>query len=325
MEQDPVEQVSQLLQGLAQGPVLLSDQALSKETLLGLGLSLAMPLDPALGEPKISLPADIELLDAHTIRGSLAGPARAWLRQLQTFPAIGSTNTWMMDGLAEQSLGQANLEGLVALAECQLAGRGRRGRLWHSPLGSNLALSLGFSLSLPVSALGGLSLVVGMAAVDALDPKGQLGLQLKWPNDVLLNGRKLAGILVEVAQRDGLSQVCVGIGVNWQIPSEVRELIDQPVAEVAEFAPQLGRNLGAGLLISRIVEFVQAFTDVGFESMRSHYDNIHAYQGQMCRLMGPKDTIEGSVLGVSGAGELRLQTSEGEQTFTSGEVSLRKR
>lgn len=314
--QDPVEQVAWLLAQLSQGPVALSDQALNKQDLLGLGLQV--------DDAQVSLPQGIELLDAAAIQAALSMPAQAWLQQLRLFPAIGSTNSWMMDGLAQQSLLQPGLAGLVALAECQLAGRGRRGRAWHSPLGSNLALSLGFSLPLPVAELGGLSLVVGMAAVDALDPQGRLGLRLKWPNDLLLDGRKLAGILVEVAQRDGLCQVCVGIGVNWRIPAEVRALIDQPVAEVAEFAPQLGRNAGASLLISRIVEFVQAFAEGGFEPMRPHYDNIHAFQGETCRLIGAKDTIEGRVLGVSETGELRLQTSKGVQIFSSGEVSLRK-
>jgi BirA family biotin operon repressor/biotin-[acetyl-CoA-carboxylase] ligase len=314
--QDPVEQVATLLSQLSQGPVALSDQELSQAELLGLGLRV----DGA----QVALPQGIELLEAAAIQAALSAPAEAWLQDLRLFPAIGSTNSWMMEGLAQQSLVQPGLAGLVALAECQLAGRGRRGRVWRSPLGSNLALSLGFSLPLPVAQLGGLSLVVGMAAVDALDPDGQLGLRLKWPNDLLLEGRKLAGILVEVAQRDGLCEVCVGIGVNWRIPTEVRALIDQPVAEVAEFAPQLGRNAGAGLLISRIVEFVQAFAEGGFEPMRPHYDNIHAYQGQACRLIGPQDTIEGWVLGVSETGELRLQTSNGVQTFSSGEVSLRK-
>lgn len=313
---DPVEQVASLLQRLTQGPVAITEQALSKQELLGLGL--------ALDGQKVSLPRDVELLAVAAIQMALTEPAKAWLQQLSLFPAIGSTNTWMMEGLAQQSLGQAGLEGLVALAECQLAGRGRRGRAWRSPLGSNLALSMGFSLPLPVSELGGLSLVVGMAAVDALDPDGRLGLQLKWPNDVLLEGRKLAGILVEVANRGGISEICIGIGVNWQIPAEVRALIDQPVAEVSEFAPELGRNFGAGLLISRLVEFVQAFAEGGFGAMRPHYDNIHAYQGLSCCLIGPQSTIEGTVLGVSDGGELRLQTSKGEQIFTSGEVSLRK-
>lgn len=309
-------QVSQLLGQLVRGPVSLSDQQLGVEVLRGLGLTV--------GETEVALPQGIELLDSEAIREALSVPAKAWLQQLRLFPAISSTNTWMMQALAEQSLGQTGLDGLAALAECQVAGRGRRGRAWRSPLGSNLALSLGFSLPLPVGELGGLSLVVGMAAVEALDPSGKLGLQLKWPNDVLLEGRKLAGILVEVAQRDGCSEVCVGIGVNWRIPAEVRTLIDQPVAEVAEFAPELGRNSGAGLLISRIFEFVQAFEEGGFGPMRPHYDNIHAYQGDNCRLIGPAGDIEGKVMGVSEGGELRLQTSEGEQSFSSGEVSLRK-
>ncbi len=313
---DPVEQVAYLLQQLSQGPLALSEQALSEQDLLGLGLVVS--------DRQVSLPGAVELLDAAAIQQALTEPAKAWLQQLHLFPAIGSTNTWMMEALAQQSLPQPGLAGLVALAECQLAGRGRRGRAWRSPLGSNLALSMGFSLSLPVAELGGLSLVVGMAAVDALDPDGRLGLQLKWPNDVLLEGRKLAGILVEVAHRKGVSEVCVGIGVNWQIPAEVRQLIDQPVAQVSEFAPGLGRNAGAGLLISRLVEFVQAFAKRGFGVMRPHYDNIHAYQGLSCRVIGPQSAIDGTVLGVSDGGELRLQTAEGEQIFSSGEVSLRK-
>lgn len=316
MSAEQIEQVSRLLMALADGPVALADQSLAPAELGALGLLVE--------DPWVRLPAQVELLEAEAIQKGLSATAKEWLSDIRLFPAIGSTNTWMMESLAQNAFDQAGLDGVAALAECQLAGRGRRGRAWRSPLGSNVALSMGFSLARPVSELGGVSLVVGMAAVDALDPDGSVGLSLKWPNDLLLNGGKLAGILVEVAQREGVCEVCVGIGVNWRISNEVRTLIDRATAEVGDFAPGLGRNQGAALLISRIAEFVRAFAETGFEPMREEYDKIHAYQGQNCRIEGDRSVIEGSVLGVSAGGELRLQTAQGVQHFSSGEVSLRR-
>ncbi len=305
-----VTQVGALLQRLTQGPLSLASLELGEQALLALGLVVA--------DGKVRLPAGVEMLDEQRIVARLPAATANWLREIRVFPAIDSTNTWQMQQAAHR-----DIDGVIALAECQIAGRGRRGRQWQSPVGSNLAVSLGFSFPQPVSELGGLSLAVGLAAVDALDPQGQLGVRLKWPNDLLVGNAKLSGILVEVSAAANTLQVCVGIGVNWRIPPAVRAEIDQPIADMAGLNAGLGRNEGASALIASIVEFVQRFAEQGFGPMAEVYSALHAFQGQDCTVFRPQGNVLGRVLGVTEGGLLRVQTAGGEQQFGSGEVWVR--
>ena len=266
------------------------------------------------------LPRHVDLLDAHSIRAGLDGRARDWLRALQVHRVIGSTST----RLAEESE-TSTIAGRVLLAEVQLAGRGRRGRTWFSPLGGNLAVSLGFASERPPAELAGLSLVVGLGVVDALDRLGVEGVALKWPNDLLLGGAKLAGILIEVLQTPRGAEFSVGIGINVALPEAVRTGVGQDVTDLrhgAGSAPD--RSLLAGAVISSVVEFVLEFQRLGFEPFRGAFDARH-------HLLGREGTVfasgaepqRGEVLGVSGSGGLRLRTAAGVREFHGGEVSLR--
>ena len=162
---------------------------------------------------KALLPADVELLSAETIRAALNPATTDWLRELAVHAHIGSTNTALLD--------QADTDGVtgrVVTAEVQTAGRGRRGRAWLSPFGRNLAVSVGVAIDRPPAELGALSLVVGLAVRDALLGYGLREIALKWPNDVLMQGRKLAGILIELAQPTRPATVVIGIGRQRRLP-----------------------------------------------------------------------------------------------------------
>ncbi len=273
----------------------------------------------AIDTDRVRLPAGGQMLDAELIRSHLAASTLSWLHQLEVLPVVGSTNTLLMEMAKTQSL-----DGQVMLAECQVAGRGRRGRRWQSPIAANLAISLGFALERPLAELGGLSLVVGMALVDALDPTGTIGLGLKWPNDLLQNGRKLAGILVELAEYEGRTQVVVGIGVNWRLNDAVEAQIDQPAVAMSQLAPDLTRNEGAARLINQVAWFVDRFAEHGFGPLRDAYDRLHHLHGAMCNIHLGQDTLKGKIVGVMEDGSLSAEVGGVVRKFSSGEVSLRR-
>lgn len=268
---------------------------------------------------QVVLPADWDPLVAADIRAGLGGAAAAWLTRLDVYPAIGSTNAELAQ--------RARLEpiaGQVCLAEVQLAGRGRRGRSWQSPLGGNLALSLGFAPPRPVPELGALSLVVGLAVLDALEGCGVEGLALKWPNDVLLQGAKLGGILMELVSGPGAGAVVVGVGINLRLPAAARLGIEQAVADLASAVTVLPRRSHlAARLVDCIVTFARGFADSGFAPFVPAFDRRHAYQDAEVLVLQGERALQARVLGVAQDGGLRIVTGEGERTVHGGEVSLR--
>lgn len=253
------------------------------------------------------------------IRAAMSTRAIAWLRRLEIFPAIGSTNVELM----QRSRG-GPVDGTVCSAELQTRGRGRRGRDWSSPFGANLAISLAIALSRPPADLGGASLVVGLAVVDALERLGVSGLALKWPNDVLRGGAKLGGILIEMSRQHG-TELIVGAGLNVTLPDSVRGALGQAVADLSDVTRRPSRNVLAGGVISAIVEFLAEFDRLGFAPFASAFDARHAFHGRACQILLGERRVLGRVAGVSPGGELLLDSGAGVQAFNAGEVSLRPR
>ncbi len=251
------------------------------------------------------------------IRGALSRRAAQWLRRLDVYPVIGSTNAELMSRAVRE-----DAEGSVCLAELQLAGRGRRGRGWFSPFAANLALSLAMRVDVPPPGLGGVSLVVGLAALDALEQLGIPGLGLKWPNDVLLRGGKLGGILIEMVQASGTLLV-IGIGMNVALPAQVRAALPRGVTDLSAVSPRPSRSVLAGKLVSTVVEFVEEFARIGFPPFKAAFDARHDYHRCECRVLQGDAVVTGTVAGVTDAGELLLETADGRKIFSAGEVSLR--
>ena len=266
----------------------------------------------------VRLPKDVELLQGPHIERALSDRAKGWLVDLEVALAIDSTNVRMVERAQSESV-----EGHVLLAELQTAGRGRRGRRWFSPFARNLAVTLGFGLSSPPGQLGSVSLVVGLAVADLLQDHGVVNVSLKWPNDVLIGGAKVCGILIELVKRADVYEGVMGVGINFEVAQGLRRTIDQPVTDLKEQGVEVGRNQLASDLISKVVSYVAEFERHGFVSMRSAYEAIQAYQGQTCQVILGSDRIEGTVLGVSDDGQLRMRCAEGERRFNGGEVSLR--
>ncbi len=295
---------------LANGQAALDELQLSAADLLVLGFEVT--------GSRVSIPADVERLSLDAVTGALSERARSWILDCQTLEVVGSTNTLIAEGLATGSV-----HGTVRIAELQVQGRGRRGRSWQSPYGQNLALSLGVRLPVAPDALGGFSLCVGLAAADALQMIGVPDVTLKWPNDVLVRGRKISGILVEVFSAGPATDIIVGIGINFRIPAAAREEIDQPVIDLDELGGSYSRNGLAGALISSLIDFSEGFAETGFAPMTAAFDKLHHYHGQTCTLLLGNEQLEGSVRGVTGTGELELLVAGEIRTFNAGEVSLR--
>ena len=229
---------------------------------------------------------------------------------------IGSTNIEAM------KKAQAGYPRYLVLAEHQSQGRGRRGRTWVSPLGKNLYFSLMWSFQNGVSALEGLSLLTALIVVRALKRVGCTGsLGLKWPNDVLLNGNKLAGILLEInGDMTGPCQVVIGIGLNINMPQSAAAAIDQPYADLADSAGMLNRNRIAAALIDGLLIELEKFASSGFAPYRHEWESLDVYHRREVQIQSGASIIKGTVAGVDAGGALLLNTSSGIKAISGGEV-----
>lgn len=263
----------------------------------------------------------LQLLEEDLIRSELSVEAAGLLGELQLPGIIDSTNTEALKRIAE---GLA--QGFVCSAEQQTAGRGRRGRAWVSPYGSNIYMSVVWGFEGGAAALEGLSLAVGVAVCEALEELGLSGLKLKWPNDILFNGKKLAGILLEmVGDAAGSCQVVVGLGVNVKMPLESGQQIDQAWVDIRNLpgGEYIDRNRLQAALLNSLLPALQSFQSQGFGLFRQRWLIRDAYAGQSVVVILGEQKISGRALGVDERGALLLETAVGVKTFNGGEISLR--
>jgi BirA family biotin operon repressor/biotin-[acetyl-CoA-carboxylase] ligase len=181
---------------------------------------------------------------------------------------------------------------------------------------------LGRRMQMPLSEVAPLSLVVGVAVADALERVGVSGVKLKWPNDVLLDGAKAGGILVEVAN---VSEpfVVIGVGINMGAGAAIAEQLGVDVGDVLNVSRSARRNDVVAALIDSIVDFSAAFERSGFEPMQEAWERLHAHQNQPVQVQSADQVVHGIARGVTQSGELKLETTTGIRLFNSGEVSLR--
>lgn len=214
----------------------------------------------------------------------------------------------------------------MLLAERQSAGRGRRGRRWVSPFADNLYCSLVLRVEGGARQLEGLSLVVGLAVLQALRQAGIEQAGLKWPNDVLVAGRKIAGILLELSGDPAdLCHVVIGIGINVNMQT-VDDVIDQPWTSMVEVLGQrIERNRLVCLLSAALHAYLLRQREAGFAALQGEWEAAHLWQGRPAMLVAGSQQIEGVVLGINEQGALRMRVGDNEQVFSGGELSLRLR
>ncbi len=285
---------------------------------LGQQLQLEIQAVPGRG---YRLAEPLELLDREQILGVLEPKAAGALSDLHLHQRIGSTNSWLME---QAAAGAAS--GSVCLAEQQTAGRGRRGRSWASPFGTNIYLSLLWRFSQGPAQLSGLSLAAGLSVLRALQRQGVQGPRLKWPNDLLWNGRKLAGLLLELAgETGGPSLVVLGVGLNLRLSAVQGEVIDQPWIDLRGLpgSPAPSRNRLAGVLISELLAMLQAFERNGFGPLAAEWNRHDLYHGCEVVLTSGQGELRGVHRGVDHAGALLLEQAAGLRACHAGELSLR--
>ncbi|MBI3716348.1 MAG: biotin--[acetyl-CoA-carboxylase] ligase [Betaproteobacteria bacterium] len=270
------------------------------------GYQLAQPLD---------------LLDAESVRAGL-GPAAKRL-QVDICHEIDSTNSELMRRAEQGAAG-----GICLAAELQSAGRGRRGRSWQSGFATSLTFSFLWRSDLGAAALGGLSLSVGLAVVRALRELGVGKAMVKWPNDIVVGGDKLGGILIE-SRGDmlGPSAAVIGIGLNVSLPARLRAGIDQPVTDVhSQCASPPSRNLLLAVLLQHLQAVLDEFGKLGFSAQREEWCACHALHGKPVTVTPSQGTAyAATVVDVGNDGALWVRAAGKRLELRSAEVSLRAR
>ncbi|GAB3755258.1 biotin--[acetyl-CoA-carboxylase] ligase [Lysobacter olei] len=271
------------------------------------------------------LAAPMQLLAADAIEDRLSAATRARLTALEVAWSVDSTNTRLLardvpdDGLA-----------VALLAERQTGGRGRRGRSWASPLGAHVYLSLARGFAGGLGRLGGLSLVAGIAAAEALHTLGATAVRLKWPNDLVvpIDGglHKLGGLLVEGAgEHAGPARAVVGLGINVRMPEAHAARIDQPWCDLSALTDGADRNHVAAAVLDRLVPALDEFDIHGLAPFLPRYAALDALAGQPVVLIGAEGHREATALGLAEDGALRVRWPDGRETHVhSGEVSVRR-
>lgn len=256
----------------------------------------------------------MELLNKEKINSLIEPKNQPYLSKLEIFNEIDSTNTYLLNQARSKPL-----SGWVCLAEQQMEGRGRLGREWFSPYGYNIYCSLLWRFKDPHPDLSGLSIAVGVMVVNSLKKGGiHQGIQLKWPNDVLFDGRKLAGILIE---RSG-DYIVVGVGLNVYLP----EMAQHDWAAVAEICKgPVSRNFFAGLLINELLSHLPVYQEQGLKAFLSDWHQCDfLFHKNIVVLLPSEKEVFGVMQGVTNTGEMILKNEKGElQYFHCGEVSVR--
>lgn len=267
----------------------------------------------------------IKLLNKHSIE-QIMGEIHHWFH-LEIFDVIDSTNTYLME---KASIGHPHAS--VAATQIQKKGRGRRGRAWQSALGESLTFSILWRFGGGASTLSGLSLAVGVAIIRSLHRLGVVVAQLKWPNDILVlhegQYKKLAGILIELqGDMEGQSSAVIGIGVNLKLSKKSFQQIDQPAIDIESMSEEdIDPNHLLGQILKDLADVLAQFNMSKFSSLKEEWMRHHVYQHQIVTLsLGDGRNVTGLAQGVTDDGALIIETpSQGIETFSSGEISLRK-
>lgn len=262
------------------------------------------------------LAAPLALLESQAIASYCEG--EQW--PLYIHDAIDSTNAEALRCVA-----QGYPAPFLVLAERQSAGRGRRGRQWVSPFAENLYYSLVLRVEGGMRQLEGLSLVVGLAVMRALQSFGVKGAGLKWPNDLLVGDQKLAGILLElVGDPADVCHVVLGIGIN--VNMQVNDQVDQQWTSMRrEVGVAIDRNQLVARLNLQLQHELARHRRYGFAAFQEEWEQAHLWQGRKVSLIAGSSQTDGVVLGVDGQGGLRLEVEGVEKSFSGGELSLRLR
>lgn len=234
--------------------------------------------------------------------------------RVEILPIIDSTNQYMLDKIPDLKSGDC------CIAEFQSKARGRRGRQWFSPFGTNLYFSMYWRLEQGIAAAMGLSLVVGIVVTQALRELSGQDIKVKWPNDLYLNDQKLAGILVELAGKTGdCAHVVIGIGVNLNMTNPDPNIVNQKWANLGN----INRNLLVAKIAKTLRENLEKFEKNGLAFFIDDWNHLDNFIHRPVKLLIGDDVIRGVAKGINDQGALLLEQNGKIQAYVGGEISLR--
>ena len=259
-----------------------------------------------------SLPAPIQLLDKEKIIENLPEG------NITVLSVIDSTNQYLLDRISELKSGDA------CVAEYQHAGRGRRGRQWVSPFGANLYLSMFWRLEQGPAAAMGLSLVIGIVMAEVLQQLGAADVRVKWPNDLYLQDRKLAGILVELTGKTGdAAQLVIGAGINLAMRESNSQAINQGWINLQEAGVVIDRNQLSAMLLRHLRQALREFEVEGLSPFIKRWNQLDNFKDRDVKLLIGDQEIYGIARGIDAQGGLLLERDGVIKPFIGGEISLR--
>ncbi len=282
----------------------LEQLGLEVNAVSGKGYQLATPFEP---------------LNVAVIEQQLSTECRQFLAGIEVIRELDSTNRYLL-----QAAASGVSSGSVCLAEYQYGGRGRRGRNWASPYGGNIYLSLLWRFVDGTARLGGLSLAVAVALMRLLEELGVKNVGIKWPNDILVEGKKLAGILLDVAgESNGPCHVVIGIGMNLRMSKNQAEAIDQPWTDLQQLGLEQGRNEVSGRLLHHLLLALDTYQNKGLPAFIDEWRRWDLTRNSEIAIHHGSEAKHGIARGVDEQGLLLVEHEEGVRSYASGEVSLR--
>lgn len=257
-------------------------------------------------------------LSAHAIQSALAAPLKETV-DIHLFASIDSTNRFLKTKPLTHSL-------TCCLTETQTAGRGRFKRAWYSPFGENIYCSVGITLDNDPAALSGLSLVVSLAMHAVLQAQTEDPIQIKWPNDLIWQGKKLAGTLIEMtAEGNGSTDVIIGMGLNINSLSSTRQTtIDRPWCTLRDITKHsFDRNQLIASLIETLDAYLVRLQQKGFADFHAAWHALDCLYQKQITISHPTGTVTGQGCGVNDAGYLLLKDEKQQiRVFSSGDTTL---
>lgn len=268
-----------------------------------------------------NLTKKIELLNSQSITKYLSDTTQQSLHTLYMLDEVDSTNAYLALKLASVPT--------ACIAELQTQGRGQRNRNWHMDYGQNIMLSLAWPMNIPVVKCLGLSQMVAMVICETLnDLTNDNRYRIKWPNDILYQNKKLAGILIELKPYQYKHYAIIGIGLNFAMSASTKQLIDQPTIDLqtiqANQTNPVTRNQLFAALLNSLCTAIPKFIDHGLELWLAKWPALDTYFERVINIKRNQQEYSGTVLGINERGELLLKTKSETLAFHSGDIRLPK-
>lgn len=265
----------------------------------------------------------LELLDVKQIKAPLTVAQQQSIERIEILTSVDSTNSYLKNKLELQKRPVS-----ICLAEQQTAGKGRLGRSWFSPFGANIYLSLSWKSDKDISELNGLSLVIGVAIMKALEKLGlSKGIGIKWPNDIYCQHQKLAGILIEiVAESHSHTRVIIGIGMNVNMLNQPQAAIDKDWTSIEHITQQYqNRNVIIGALLKAVLDELENIKQQPLAACLAEWKKYDVLYEKAITLSHQGNNISGVGKSINEQGHLLLLTNDGTLLpCSSGETSIKQ-